>query len=819
MLALTLNGKWKMKRTTDQQWIDATVPGSVFNDLLNAGIIEDPYYRENEDQAKEIASYDYEYQREFEVDSRVLSYDQVKLLCKGLDTLAEIKINDHFLARTNNMHRIYEFDIKDMLRPGKNTIHILFSSPLNFVREKHKENPLWGVSEAIPGYPHLRKAHYMFGWDWGIQLPDSGIWRDIELRCYNTARLDDVYITQHHRDGKVSLDVRVRCRQWKAASLDIHVKVTDPDGNAMTKTVPAREGDNHIEMLIEDPRLWWPNGYGDQPLYEVEVQISSGEELLDSDFYKIGLRTMKVRREKDQWGESFEFEVNGVSIFAMGADYIPEDHILPRMNPERTERLIKDCVEANFNCIRVWGGGIYPDDYFFDLCDQYGLIVWQDLMFACAVYEMTDEFAENIKKEAEDNIKRIRHHASLGLWCGNNEMEMGWVSWGFPKTPKLRTDYIKQFEILLPQVAKEVDPNTFYWPASPSSGGGFDAPNDPNRGDVHYWDVWHGLKPFTDYRKYYFRFASEFGFQSFPCLKTVESFTLPEDRNIFSYVMENHQKNFGANGKILFYLSENFKYPKDFDSLLYASQLLQAEAIKYGVEHWRRNRGRCMGSIYWQLNDSWPVASWASIDYFGRWKALHYFAKRFYAPVLLSVHEEGTRAELHVTNETMAKVKGEVVWKLRKNDSQVIREGSVSVEVGPLSAVLCQELDFGDVLKDKKSKRETYLEYALLIDNTVVSSGTLLFVPAKHFAFIPPELEADVREEEDRFVILVRSKAYAKYVELDLVDADCRFSDNYFDLSAGEGKTVIVEKSSLSKDLTFADFKKSLKLRSAADIA
>jgi len=440
-------------------------------------------------------------------------------------------------------------------------------------------------------------------------------------------------------------------------------------------------------------------------------------------------------------------------------------------------------------------------------------------MFACAVYEMTDEFAENIRQEAIDNMKRIRHHACLGLWCGNNEMELGWAEWGFPKTAKLKTDYIKQFEILLPQVAKEVDPNTFYWPASPSSSGGFEDPNNENMGDVHYWEVWHGLKPFTDYRNYYFRFVSEFGFQSFPSLKTIETFTLPEDRNIFSYVMEKHQKNSGANGKILYYLSENFKYPKDFDSLLYASQILQGVAIKYGVEHWRRHRGRCMGAIYWQLNDCWPVASWSSIDYFGRWKALHYFAKRFFSPILLSAREEGTQVELHLSNEKMEPISGVVVWKLRDNRSQVILEGSVQIEVPSLSSILCKTLDFSDVIKDKKALRETYLEFFFLQDSEIISSGTVLFARDKHFEYLDPGIETDIREIDDVFIIRVWSKSFARYVELDLENADCKFSDNYFDLSAYEPKEIIVKKDSLSLNMNLQVFSENLKVRSIYDIA
>lgn len=818
MFTLDLNGTWKMKRVDLSDWMDVKVPGSVFNDLLNAGLIEDPFYRDNEDSAKEIASHDYEYRRNFYIDADLLMNDRIILCCEGLDTFAEVSINGRLAAATNNMHRIYEFDIRDYLHTGENTIHVRINSPLAFITRKHKENPVHHATGSMPGNPYIRKAHYMFGWDWGPQMPDAGIWRSIYIEGCNSARLEDIYITQKHGEGKAVLDIRLRVDRWKEGNYTADIRADSPDGTGYAKSVILSGCENNIGIDIENPLLWWPNGYGKQPLYSVTVALKKQDEVLETKTLTIGLRTLTVKREKDQWGESFAFEVNGLSIFAMGANYIPEDNILSRCTPEKSERLIRDCIEANFNCIRVWGGGIYPEDYFLDLCDRYGLIVWHDLMFGGAVYEMTDEFAENIRREAEDNIRRIRHHACLGLWCGNNEMEMGWVDWGFRKTAKLRMDYIKQFEILLPQVARETDPNTFYWPSSPSSGGGFEKPNDENTGDAHYWEVWHCLKPFTDYRKFYFRFVSEFGFQSFPCLKTVESFTLPEDRNIFSYVMEKHQKNGAANGKILYYLSENFKYPKDFDSLLYTSQILQADAIKYGVEHWRRNRGRCMGAIYWQLNDCWPVASWSGIDSFGRWKALHYFARKFFAPVLISADLEGTVVELYITNDTLDRVKGKITWALRDHRSKVLKEGSVEIEANALSACMYEKLDFCDVLTGRKELAKTYLEFALHVDGNCVSSGTVLFVKPKHFEFVNPEVKVDVKEQENKYLILLISEVFAKYVELDIKGVDCIFGDNYFDLSAGREKAVEVKKDSMSKSITAGELKERLSVRSIIDI-
>jgi len=819
MFKLDLNGKWMMKRTEEDNWLEAEVPGSVYNDLLRSGKLEDPFYRENEYDAFKVSEYDYEYRRSFQVSPDILEYDVVNLVCEGLDTLSTVYLNSAEILNTDNMHRTYVIDIKKWIRAGSNDLHIIFKSPVEYVLRKQAESPLFNSDDAVEGISHLRKAHCMFGWDWGPKLPDMGIWRDIYICCYNHARIDDVYITQKHLPGKVELDARVRIENWAQSDYEIILKVEGPDGKALERSENISEGEKHISIDIENPELWWPNNFGKQPLYNVRVTLAENGAVLDEKTYRIGLRTLKVKRNKDQWGESFCFVVNGVEIFSMGADYIPEDNILARMNRERTEKLIKSCVEANFNSIRVWGGAFYPADYFYDLCDEYGLIVWQDFMFACGVYELTDQFKETVIKEAVDNVKRLRHHASLGLWCGNNEQEQGWVEWGWNEkcSAKLREDYLQLYEKILPEIVRENDPETFYWPASPSSKGGFVEPNSENMGDMHYWAVWHGRKPFTSYRDVYPRFMSEFGLQSFPCMKTVKSFAEPQDMNIYSYVMESHQKCKTGNEKIMYYVSEYFKYPKDFSSLLYVSQLIQAEGLKYGVEHWRRNRGRCMGAIYWQLNDCWPVASWSSIDYFGRWKALHYVAKRFFAPVLVSACEEGTKVSIHVSNESLETFTGKLSWTLRDAKSNIIESAEKDVNIAPLTSQEVENLDFAKHLNTRQSLRETYLEYSICDGNKVISSGTVLFVKAKHFDFIAPEISVDVSEEDDKFVIQVQSKAFAKYVELDLSEADAVFSDNYFDLSAGVPKTVELMKERISRSLTLDELKEQLTVRSLFD--
>lgn len=803
---VNLGGAWRMREADSETWHSAYVPGSVYADLMADGTMPDPFWRENELDAFERMKKDYVYQRTFTVTEAQLAHAHVELVCEGLDTLAHVSLNGREIAFTDNMHITWVWDVKEQLHAGENTLEIRFDSPILYCAKKAEEAPGWESSDATPGFRHLRKAHCMFGWDWGPRLPDAGIWRPIFLRTWDAARLENALMLQAHHDGVVDVTIRPEIAGESAWSAEI----TAPDGEVII--IPETTAAEQV-ITIEHPQLWWPNGLGKQPLYRVTVRLATG----DTRVWRIGLRTMTVSREKDEWGEEFCHVVNGMKVFAMGADYIPEDNILARVTPERTRRLLEDCKAANFNAIRVWGGGYYPDDAFYDICDELGLLVWQDLMYACAFYDLTPDFERSIRVETHQNVARLRHHASLALICGNNEMEMFMAgansalinhrTWEFvPTYPHHITDYVKMFEYILPAIVKETAPQTYWWPASPSSGGNFDAPNDENRGDNHYWDVWHGEKPFTEYRKFFFRYASEFGFQSFPCLKSVEQFTLPDDRNIFSRVMERHQRNQAANGKILSYLSQTFRYPNSFDDLLYASQLMQAEAIRYGVEHWRRNRGRCMGAIIWQLNDIWPVASWASIDYYGRWKALHYAAKRFFAPVMISAEEEGELSQnpkineyhpapleksfrLNVCNETLRDVTGEVVWALRTPDGEIVRQNQQTLTIPAMSAKWLDKVDCADA-----SLTGHYVSFAFVVDDVALSEGTCIFCAPKHFEFVDPRLTVETCGD----TLVVTSHAYAKQVWLESEDADLLLDDNAFDMNPGT-KVVRVVKGTAEK--------------------
>lgn len=806
-----LYDNWNMRKLGDKDYYEAVVPGTVYTDLLRNQVMEDPFWKDNEDKALEFMEDDYEYVTEFSCEKEFLESDRVVLHFDGLDTLTDISLNGTVLGSTDNMHRIWEFEVKELLMEVDNSLKIVFHSPTRYVREEYAKRPTIGAEDAMEGFVHLRKAHCMFGWDWGIRLPDAGIFRPVSLLGINKARIEDLYITQEHEKNKVTLKFQVTTEVVSEMGQDTGytVEITSPLG----ETAVYEGSPEKIE--INNPKLWWPGGYGPQDLYRVKVILKSGAEVLDEQEKRIGLRTMTMHLQKDEWGESFAHEVNGVSIFAMGADYIPEDNLLGRVTPETSRSLLEKAKFANFNAIRVWGGGYYPEDWFYDICDELGLVVWQDFMFACGAYDLTPEFEANIRQEFIDNIKRLRHHASLGLWCGNNEMEMFAAVGVFIKTKREVRDYLFMYERILPEILLKYDPQTFYWPASPSSGGSFDEPNSPDRGDVHYWDVWHGNKPFSEYRKFFFRYASEFGFQSFPTFKTVETFTdNTEDFNIFSYVMEKHQRNGSANGKIMNYLQQIYRYPTDFKTVLYASQLLQADAIRYGVEHFRRNRGRCMGAIYWQLNDCWPVASWSSVDYTGRLKALHYAAKRFFAPVMLSCEEEGLMTSgkginhehfdfeksirLSAANETLMEKNVTIIWTLRNAKAQILRREEQSIKVPALTSVWLDKVELPDTDIYKE-----YVSYELRMDGEVISGGSVLFSYPKYFKFEDPKLT--YRLEGD--YIIVSAGAYAKSVEILNEEEDIILSDNYFDMDAGEKKVKILSGTS-----------EGIKLRSVYDI-
>ncbi|MBQ9644123.1 MAG: glycoside hydrolase family 2 protein [Lachnospiraceae bacterium] len=864
-----------------QEPISTCVPSSVYSTLLDRGLMPDPFYRDNELQATKLMKNDFVYETTLTLTDEEREKSRIYLHFDGIDTLADVFLDGELLGSVDNMNRAWEFDITALVKESAegHVLRIVLHSPTQFIQEAYEADPIGGSVDAMPGFPHIRKAACMFGWDWGPRLPDAGLFRPVSIVCADEARIESVYYAQeHHVTGRGvhgnevdQVEITAACTvefeedaaggaKSGPAHYVVQFLVISPDGSrtwsAQTPVFDIRDADTGVDLLsqkkkkclkpsakltIDNPQLWWPNGYGDQPLYEVTAVLvregaadeSRSGHVLDTAVRRIGLRTLTVNLDllpDEQWdphlknqqpdladgavtvnnwggtqvvasqrearpltGQNFAIEVNGLQIFAMGADYIPEDNLLTRQSRARTDLLLESAREAHYNCVRIWGGGYFPDDSFYDLCDEKGLIIWQDFMFACAAYELTEAFEANICNEIRQQLRRLRHHACIGIWCGNNENEGQFETREWPKTQKQFYDYVRMYEYIIPKIVKEEYPEAFYWPSSQSSGGNFENTNAENRGDMHYWGVWHGQEPFTAYRRHHYRFLSEFGFQSFPALQTIERFTEPEDRNVFSRVMEMHQRNSAANGKILQYLAQTYLYPKNFDELVYCSQLLQAEAIRYGTEHFRRFRGTCMGTVVWQLNDIWPVASWASVDYYGNWKALHYAEKRMFEPVHLSCEEHGEvdqkpfpnslpipldiSADLHVANETDRTVTGTVKWSLRRPDSSEIRGGAFEFEAAPYSGTWLPHLDFAG-----EDPLEVHLYYEMETADGFTSSGTALFCAPKHYRFEDPELEVSVSGDE----VTVTAHKYAKSVCVESLCGDVlRLDDNYVDLEAG----------------------------------
>ncbi|MBN1877481.1 MAG: glycoside hydrolase family 2 protein, partial [Anaerolineae bacterium] len=577
MLYQSLSGMWQMRELNTDEWHPAMVPGGTYTDLITAGKIPDPFLGENENQVQWVADRDWEYRREFQVGPELLDEDRVELVCMGLDTLAEITLNGQLLGKTDNMFRTYRWDVKEHLKPGDNTLVIVFRSPVAYIDSRQKMRKLPSIMNG--GVAYLRKVQSHFGWDWGPRLPVSGIWHKIGLEGFSTARLRDVHLRQRHENDRVTLIANVDVEQWESAELALRLVLMGPDGR-IQQAESVLAGDDHritLALLVDDPQLWWPNGLGEQPLYQAEVVLIRDGVILERRSFQVGLRQLELRQEVDKWGKTFTFVVNGVPIFARGADWIPGDSLPTRMTPERYERLIRDAAKANMNMLRVWGGGYYEDEGFYDMCDRYGILVWQDFMFACAAYPLDEtEFLENVRVEAQDVVCRLRHRACLALWCGNNEVEMMWGMWKRHKS--LTAACERFFYHQLPDLVTELDSDRPYWPSSPSSGKFMEKTNSDAYGDTHMWQVWHGLKPFTYYRSRFTRIASEFGLEALPALETLRSFANSQELSMDSKVVLHHQRSAGGNDKILYYLTHRFRLPRDFSDLIYLTQIQQAEA-------------------------------------------------------------------------------------------------------------------------------------------------------------------------------------------------------------------------------------------------
>lgn len=836
-----LNTGWEFRavgntdRADIREWRPAHVPGVVQTDLLQAGLIPDPYYQDNEFRLQWIGNTDWEYRTTIQLDAATLAHEHADLVFEGLDTFADVYLNDQSVLQTNNMFRRWRVPAKNSLKPGANTLRIVFHSPIQQMLPYVKKLPYilpaistinGGNEQNLPTAPYTRKAPYQYGWDWGPRFVTEGIWQPVRLETWDALRVEDFHIHQQKVSAEAAsadaeLDIEAN-RATTAVVVYGHGSLSGPSSNDGSQSVHLDPGMNHVSfpIRISSPKLWYPVGYGAQDRYSFSAMIRIGKETAAHVEVKTGLRSVELRRSPDQWGKSFAFVVNGIPIFAKGVNVIPFDSFPPRETPAQHRMILESARDAHMNLVREWGGGFYEHDDFYDICDELGILVWQEFSFGGDMVPGDTAFQENVRAEAIDQIKRLRDHPSIVIWCGNNEVETGWYHWGDRQTfkesisPDTRDqvwkDYIVLFADILKSAVSEFADPVPYWPSSPSANWE-EIPDNDHNGDMHYWQVWHAQAPAEDYLKQFPRFMTEFGFQSFPEMRTIRSFAKAEDLDIRSVVMQAHQKNKGGNERILTYMLREYREPKDFAAFVYLSQVQQAEIIKLGAEHLRRQRPRTMGALYWQLNDCWPVASWASIDYFGRWKALQYYARRFYDDVLISPYAHDNQVDVYVVSDKLQPLAGTIHVRLLDFSGKILSEQNQSVQIPALSSAKYLTLDENALAK--ADPRLSFLVFDLGIGGKQVSRN-LVFFDHMHDLDLPvaPAIQSNLEKSANGYTVTLRTPALARNLYVSFGDLDVQLSDNYFDLIPGESISV-----DLKSSATIDQIKSAMKITSLTD--
>ncbi len=826
-----LDAKWEFRAASEtdraelKEWHPAQVPGVVQTDLLSDGLIPDPFYQDNDTRLQWIGLTDWEYRTTFEADSATMSHEHVDLVFDGLDTYADVYVNDKAVLHGDNMFRCWRVPAKALLKAGPNTIRVVFHSPIESMIPKVKALPYilpsvtshnTGNEENIATAPYTRKAAYQYGWDWGPRYVTEGIWKPVRIETWDTLRIENFHIQQQRVDkDAAALTAELQIESGRSTAANVEITYAELSGAAVApirQIVQLDPGMNRVSVPIHiaSPKLWYPAGYGSPDRYRFSAMVRNGREVAAKSELKTGLRSIELRREVTKTGKSFEFVVNGIAIFAKGADVIPSDSFPNRVTPEIHRQILQAARDAHMNMVREWGGGIYESDDFYDICDELGIMVWQEFMFGGDMVPGGADFQDNVKQEAIEQVERLRDHPSIVLWCGNNEIETGWVHWDDRKNfkesiaPENRDDvwqdYVVLFHGILPGVVNRYGSPVPYWPSSPSAN--FEAPPDSQTdGDMHYWQVWHALAPIEEYTHQFPRFMSEFGFQSFPEMRTIRAFAQPGDMDIRSATMQEHQKNHGGNERILSYMLRWYPEPKDFPAFVYLSQVLQAEAIKVGAEHLRRQRPNTMGSLYWQLNDCWPVASWASIDYYGRWKALQYYARRFYADAIISPFRHDGKVDVYVVSDKLQPISGQIRTRLLDFSGTVLMDKAQDVQVPAQSSAVYFTLDEKELPANADPKK-TFLVFDLAVGGENVSRN-LTFFDTMHNLDLPGSVHVDasLAGSNGAYTVTLRSPALARSVYVSFGDLDVQPSDNYFDLLPVEPVTLTLKSpASLSLD-------------------
>ena len=812
MKTLNLAGAWKLRSPSRKFEVPATLPGDNHSALLKAGKIPDPFWARNELDVQWVSRENWTYEREFKVPATLLRETSVFLHVEHVDTVATIKINGHAVAKTENAFVRHRVEIRKFLKAGSNTITLEFVSPEKAAYAAAAKMPYpIPFSPAPVQSPHrnmLRKAQCHSGWDWGICLMVSGVYGGIYLGATSLARIEYVTTEQKHARGKVDLTVHCEVESLEGGRAPFEIEIA---GQKIASTVTLKPGLNRLKktVRISEPKLWWPNGFGAQALYNLTVRVG-GDELRK----RLGLRTVEAVYREDKHGLSLFFVVNGVPIFAKGANWIPADAMPQRATRAVLDELLSSAVAAHMNIIRVWGGGMYESDDFYDLCDEKGLMVWQDFMFSCSMYPATTEFLDNVRDEARHQVKRLRDRASLVLWCGNNENvgAMNWFAESKANRDRYMVDYDRLNEGVLGNTVRELDPTRLFWPSSPCAGPGdySDCWHDDKRGDMHSWDVWHAGKPFERYLDLKPRFCSEFGYQSFPSVEGIRTYASPDQFNVTSPVLEHHQRNVGGNSRITEMMTRYFRFPEGFENFVYLSQVQQALAIKMGVEHFRSLRPVCMGAIYWQLNDLWPVCSWSSLEYGGKWKLLHYLAKRFFAPVTITAKQINDVVEVFALNDHLEPVTAKARLRVIDFSGKVLRTLEVGKRLAAGSSTLLKKIALRDLVA---APDDAFLALELRAGGHVIRNEHF-FSAYKKCALKKPRIGLKSAQAAKGFTVTLTTDAPAFWVRLDVAGTRGEFDDNGFTLLPGAAKRVLFTP---KEKITLAEFRKNLTLRHLRD--
>lgn len=809
----SLIDNWSFKASNDSVWLKASVPGTIHTDLMANGIIEDPYYRLNERKIQWVDKKDWIYQTTFNLNNQEFNRQNHELNFKGLDTYANVYLNDSIILKSNNMHRTYIVNVKEYLLKGANVLRIVLESPIKKGLELYDALdyvlPVSANDQAetgeVPGGKrinvHTRKAAYHYGWDWGPRLVTSGIWRPITMRSWDDFRICDFIINTSLNGDVATIMAQIEIESsFDNINTLLELKLDDTIISSSKLRIQKGKQQYSIPIKIDKPELWWPNGLGKQHLYNIKADLKR-KEIVSTVSKNFGIRNIALISDSALRQPNFYFEVNGTPTFAKGVNYIPQDVFLPRVSNSDYQRILQAAKDANMNMIRVWGGGVYEDDRFYELCDSLGLMVWQDFMFACAMYPGDDGFLENVKKEAIDNVKRLSQHPSIALWCGNNEVLAAWKRWGWEQTankeqsPKVAQQiwhsYDTLFHKILPSIVRQYHKEVDYWASSPSASEGL--PEEYSHGDTHYWGVWWGKEPFQNFNTKISSFMSEYGFQSFPEYASFKKYAENQDKSIYSEVMKAHQRSSIGNSTIEEYLKRNYRIPIDFEAQLYMSQLLQAEGIQMGIEAHRRNKERCMGSLYWQLNDCWPGASWSSIDYYGKWKALHYKVKESFAPVIVSYEFVDDNLQISVVSDLTTSFQGALNITLSEfKGIEEILNWTQKVNLAPNESKVVLTIP-KDGLPKAKNQLYTYLKLALRDENGIRASKNIYFKPFKELVLPRPNLSFETEYDKSNVLYLtVKSDYFAKGVHV-TCDGDQNFSDNFFDMPINGKKTVSIQ--------------------------